>query len=235
LTAKKKMMRISLALFFFRLLLLSVIMAWAVNVSGQTKNLAIGGGLGYNLTPHLEYDYNWIRHSWAGNFTPSLTLRYGNKISGVFKASYILNTFEYTEFSQYGGTSNHKKEAYIHQIFCDLLFEHTPSGSKGFYYYLGPGFGIPVKVLLTEEYSAGAWGPNPPVHTYEEYSQPAEFKICINGVIGMGGYIPVKEKNLISFECNFRFGLYKVPVNISYTEHARMIAIQFILGYLRRL
>ena len=54
-------------------------------------------------------------------------------------------------------------------------------------------------------------------------------------MIGIGGYIPVKEKNLLSLECNFRFGLYKVPVNVNYTEDARIIAIQVILGYLRRL
>jgi len=51
----------------------------------------------------------------------------------------------------------------------------------------------------------------------------------------VGGYIPVKDKNLISLECNFRLGLYKVPVNDFDSVEAKMIAVQLILGYLRRL
>jgi hypothetical protein len=221
---------------YFRLLILAGLMTWAVSVSGQAKNLAVGGGLGYNITPVFELDYyTWQQNSWNGNFTPAITLRYGNKVSGVFKASYIRNTFEQTTFSQYGGTSTDRFEANIHQIYCDLVFENTPLGSRGFYYYLGPGFGIPVKVKLSEEYNAGAWGPNPPTHTYEEFIVPADFNLCIQGVIGFGGYIPFKEKNLISVECNLRIGLNKVLVNVDDHEEARMVAFQFILGYLRRL
>ncbi len=233
--AKKKIVRISFSLFSFRLLMLSVIMAWAVNVSGQAKNLAFGGGVGYNITPILKLDYyTWYRYEANGNFTPTITLRYGNKVSGVFKASYIRNAFEQTFFSQYGGTSTDRLEANIHQIYCDLLFEHAPLGSRGFFYYLGPGFGIPVKVEITEEYWRGEWGPYPSEHTYKESVVPAEFNLCIQGVIGLGGYIPIKEKNLISVECNFRIGLNKVLVNVDNYEKARMVAIQFILGYLRR-
>jgi hypothetical protein len=236
LISDKEKMRNTLIFNYFRLLILAGLMTWTIGASGQAKNLAVGGGLGYNVTPILELDYGtWYHYNWNGNFTPTITFRYGNKVSGVFKASYIRNTFEQTIYSQYGGTSTDRFEANIHQIYCDLLFEHTPLGSRGFYYYLGPGFGIPVNVKLTEEYNAGAWGPSPPTHTYEESVVAAEFNLCIQGVIGLGGYIPVKEKNLISVECNFRIGLNKVLVNVDDDETARIIAIQFILGYLRRL
>jgi hypothetical protein len=221
---------------YLKLLILSVIMTWAVNVSGQAKNLSCGGGVGYNMTIDKELDYGtWYSNGFHGNFTPTITLRYGNKVSGVFKASYIQNSFEEEDFSQYGGTSLKVYKAKYHQVHVDFLFEHSPFGSRGFFYYLGPGIGIPVKVSLSEEFWKGAWGPNPAEHTYEEYTVPADFKLYIQGVFGIGGYVPIKEKNLISIECNFRFGFYKVPVNLSYTEDVRMIAIQFILGYLRRL
>ena len=195
LNAEKKMMRKSISLFSFKLLMLSVTMAWAVNVTGQVKNLAVGGGVGFNFTPLMliEGGY-WDRYAWVGNFTPTVTVRYGNKISGVFKASYIRYTFEKEVFSQYGGTSMHTWEANIHQIHGDLLFEHSPFGSRGFFYYLGPGFGIPVKVKMTEEYWQGAWGPYPSEHTYEESTVPADFNLYIQGVFGIGGYIPVKRK-----------------------------------------
>jgi hypothetical protein len=229
-------MRNTLHFNYLRLLMLSSSMTWIVVVSGQDNYLSFGGAVGINTTPVLELDdYTWYHYDWNGNFTPTITLRYGNKVSGLFKASYIRNTFEQTIFSQYGGTSTDRFEANIHQIYCDLVFEHTPLGSRGFYYYLGPGFGIPVRVKFTEEYSGGAWGPNPPFYIYEESSVSAAFNLCIQGVIGIGGYIPVKEKNLISVECNFRIGLNKVLVNVDDSEDARMVAIQFILGYLRRL
>jgi hypothetical protein len=236
LISNKNKMRNALNFNYFRLLILAGLTSWAVGASGQVKYLSVGGGIGYNTTPVFEFDdITWQQNNWNGNFTPAITLRYGNKVSGVFKASYIRNTFEQTIFSQYGGTSTDRFEADIHQIFCDLLFEHTPRGSKGFYYYLGTGFGIPVKVKLTEEYYRGAWGPYPPTHTYEESIVPAEFDLCIQAVIGLGGYIPIKEKNLVSLECNFRIGLNKVLVNVDDSEEARIVAIQFILGYLRRL
>jgi hypothetical protein len=229
------MMRNTLIFDYLKLLIFTGLITMSSGANGQTKYLAVGGGIGCNTTPVFELDdYTWHQNSWKGNFTPTITLRYGNKVSGVFKASYIRNTFEQTIFSQYGGTSTDRFEANVHQIYCDLVFEHTPLGSRGFYYYLGPGFGIPVKVKLSEEYNAGAWGPNPPTHTYDEFVVPAEFNLCIQGVIGLGGYIPFKEKNLMSVECNFRIGLNKVLVNVDNYEKARMVAIQFILGYLRR-
>jgi len=211
-------------------------MTWAVNGSSQAKNLAIGAGVGYNMTIDKELDYGtWNSNGFHGNFTPTITLRYGNKVSGVFKASYIQNSFEEEDFSQYGGTSLYVYKAKYHQVHGDFLFEHSPFGSRGFFYYLGPGIVIPVKVKMSEEYWRGAWGPYPAEHTYEEYTVPADFNLYIEGVFGIGGYIPVKEKNLISIECNFRFGLQNVMINLDHTEETRIVAIQFILGYLRRL
>ncbi len=213
------------------------IMSWAECAAGQDKNLSLGAGVGYCITPVKlhEGSYDWDYLQPTGNITPTIAIRYGNKISGVLKASYIKNVFQKHEFSQYGGTSTRDIETTIHQIYADLLFEHAPSGSRGFFYYIGPGFGIPVKVNITDDYWRGAWGPNPIEHTYEEYSIPAEFNLYVQGVFGVGGYIPVKEKNLISLECNFRLGLYKVLVNDFDTVEAKMVAVQFILGYLRRL
>lgn len=225
------------SLFLFRFFVLPAILIWTANAAGQDKNLAFGAGIGYCITPVKQHEgyYDWDYKALTGNITPMLALRYGNKISGVFKASYIQNSFQKHEFSQYGGTSTRDYETTIHQIYADLLFEHTPAGSRGFFYYIGPGFGIPVKVHITDDYFRGAWGPNPAEHTYEEYSVPAEFHLYIQGVLGVGGYIPVKEKNLISIECNFRLGIYKVPVNDFDHVEAKMVAVQFILGYLRRL
>jgi hypothetical protein len=222
---------------YLKLLMLSLTMAWAVNGSGQDKNLAFGAGIGYSITPIKQHEghYDWDYLKITGNITPTIAIRYGNKISGVFKASYIKNVFQKHEFSQYGGTSTRHYETTIHQIYADLLFEHAPSGSRGFFYYIGPGFGIPVKVKMTDEYWRGAWGPNPAEHTYEEYSVPAEYNLYVQGVFGVGGYIPFNEKNLVSIECNFRLGLYKVFVNDIDPVEAKMIAVQFILGYLRRL
>ena len=224
-------------LLFYRGLLLSVFLIMAVNAGGQDKNLAFGAGIGYSSTivKGHEGNYGWDNFDMTGNFTPTIAVRYGNKISGVFKASYIKNSFIKHEFSQYGGSSFRDIETTIHQIYADLLFEHSPFGSRGIYYYIGPGFGIPVKVNITDEFFRGAWGPNPAEHTYDEYSIPAEFSLYVQGVFGVGGYIPVKDKNLISLECNFRLGLYKVLVNDFDSVEARMIAVQFILGYLPRL
>ena len=153
----------------------------------------------------------------------------------MFKASYIQNSFEESDYGQYFPTNMRVYKAKFHQIHADFLFEHSPYGSRGFYYYLGPGIGIPVKVNMSEEYWREAYYIYPEEHTYEEYTVPAEFKLYLQGVFGMGGYIPVKEKNLISIECNVRFGLQKVTINLDHSWEARMIAVQFILGYLRRL
>jgi hypothetical protein len=233
----KSAMKKTSSLLFFRFLLLPAILSWAASAGGQDKNLAIGAGIGYSITPIKQHEgyYDWDFKDLTGNFTPTIAVRYGNKISGVFKASYIRNAFQKEEFSQYGGTSTRKYETTIHQIYADLLFEHAPFGSRGFFYYIGPGFGIPVKVNITDEYWRGAWGPNPSEHTYDEYSIPTEFGLYVQAVFGMGGYIPVKTKNLISIECNFRLGLHKVLVNDMDSVEAKMIAVQFILGYLRRL
>jgi len=223
--------------FSLRMLFLMSTLSWVAPAGGQDNNLAFGAGIGYSITEVKQHEgyYDWVSYQLTGNFTPTMVIRYGNKISGVLKASYIKNVFQKHEFSQYGGTSTRNYETTIHQIYADLLFEHSPFGSRGFYYYIGPGFGIPVKVKITDDYFRGAWGPNPAEHTYDEYSVPAEFSLYVQGVFGVGGYIPVKDKNLISLECNFRLGLYKVPVNDFDSVEARMVAVQLILGYLRRL
>jgi outer membrane scaffolding protein for murein synthesis (MipA/OmpV family) len=117
-------MRTSLSLFSSGLLMVACLLTWTVRVTGQTKNIAIGAGVGYNQTPY---------------------------------------------------------------------------------------------------------------YSYEESVVPAEFNLSIQGVIGCGGYIPIKEKNLINVEISIRIGLNKVFVNVDDYEEARMVAILFILGYLRRL
>jgi hypothetical protein len=214
-------MKKSFLFFSFRFLLISVIALWAVCTKAQVNSFAIGGGIGYCITPYLYSEYkSFSLNGLHDNITPSVTLRYGNKISGVFKASYIQNTFGQFIVGQHGSYED-THIATIHQVYGDLLFEHNPKGSRGFFYYLGPGFGIPVKVKMTED--------------DDEYAMPAEFDLSVQGVIGLGGYIPVKEKNLINIEFNVRIGLNKVLVNMDVEEEARMIAFQLILGYLRRL
>lgn len=49
-------MRNTLNFNYFRLLILTGLMTWAAGASGQAKYLAVGGGLGYNITPILELD-----------------------------------------------------------------------------------------------------------------------------------------------------------------------------------
>ena len=214
-------MQKSFLFFPSRFLLISVIVLWVECASGQVNKLALGGGIGYCITPYLSGDYGSLYlDGLHSNFTPAITLKYGNKIYGVFKASYIQNTFEQLIIGQHGSYGDtHITTA--HQIYFDLLFEYTPKDYRGFFLYLGPGFGVPVKVHVTED--------------HDEYDVPADFDLSVQGVIGLGGYVPVKEKNLINIEFNVRIGLNKVLVNANEFEAARMVAFQLILGYLRRI
>jgi len=215
-------------------ILLSLVIA-GLSSNAQDPLFSIGADVSYSLTPVKQLDYyDWYVSGWTGNFSPAISVSYGDKISGVFRSVYIRNRFENeTIMHANGGTGTTYYTTDVHQVYFDFLFEYAFKGHKGMYLRAGPSFGVPVHIKMSvDKYFDG-------YQDWEEHTNEvlkADYFSDFQGVIGYGAKIPIKGKNLIRIENNIRIGIMKIPVQVDdadiYGSEARTIAIQFILGYI---
>ena len=200
----------------------------------QKTSLSFGADMAYNLSPIKELDYtNWYVSGWCGNFTPAMTVRYGDMLSGMFRASYIRNKFQNQTFTHAnGGTGSTYYTTDLHQIYVDFLLQYTIPGMVRPYFQAGPAAGIPIRSKIhTDRYFSGYedW------ETHDEEFIHDLYFADLQWIIGYGIYIPLSERHLLRVENNIRIGMLKIPVQVNdsdYGDKVRTIDFQFIIGYI---
>jgi hypothetical protein len=218
-----------LALLFF------IAFPWLLT-QAQDARFSIGGEIAYNLSPVKLWDDGygyWTVDGWGGNFTPALTVRYGDRLAGLFRAQYIRYIFNAEEHSQYGFSNGTYYKTEVHQVYGDFLLEYSFKGKIGTYVHGGPSLGIPVKMnMYTDSYYKDYQGIMHENH-YSETLEPQYFG-DLQFVVGYGASIPFDDHNILRIETNFRIGLVELWVeDHTYHERVRTICLQFILGYMR--
>lgn len=219
-------------------IILLMILFWN-NGRGQDPRFSLGLDVSLNLSPvKISDSYDWTPDSWTSNFSPALSLRYGDQLAGVFRAHYIKNSYIGEDYDRpsggLGGGSWTYYNTDVHQVYLDFLFEYSIKGRRGMYFHLGPAVGIPVKMAMDIDHYWEDYMGNPNEDHYSKTLDPEYFS-DLQCVIGYGAYIPLNDKNLFRFEMNFRVGVMQVPISWNAYEsyvNARTIGIQFIAGYL---
>lgn len=203
---------------------LVIIFSASQNTSGQNPGFSAGMDVAYNLSQYKSHEASyssWYAKGWTGNFSPALTLKYGDKLSGVFRGIYIFNRFEKEHYGSSGGPG-YKEYNDLHQIYLDLLLEIAIKAKADIFFHVGYGAGIPVRNKYESKYES-------------EFINPDYF-LNLEAIIGMGLFVPLGQKNGLRIESNIRLGIYKIPVHGEYgndNEDTRTFELQFIMGYLR--
>ena len=210
--------------------------------SSQSSHFALGGGIAFNMSPYQyfsKYEQNTISNSeFKTNFSPVIIFRYGKKLSGIWKMSYIQSYYRYNYWIHVnGGTGAKITVSNVEQIPMDFLFQYTIHGDKGLYLLMRISTAIPIRIKNSITTSFTGVPPEYEWQTYEENYIQSPYFVNLQAVGGIGGYIKIKDKNAICIEGNVRYGIIPVCQTTSdvslLAEKSRTLSIQIILGYLR--